>query len=158
MAGDQTKGLFRFSPSVPMLGKSGTLCKQIGHLPSCSWRSLFFYLCARLIEFAPLKSQGLEMRARYIQEKADKDPHAPPPCSPKTIHSLAVAVSFCCIYAPLGFLRYSLPDDQLGIKPLQDLALKEIESKITSANIVDEFFASPTSRWVFSFLMERSPW
>jgi len=90
-----------------------------------SWRSMFFYLCVASIQFAPLKSQGVSERARYIQEQSDRNPHAPPPCSPKAIYSLAVA---------------------LKIDPLRDLALSEIRLKTTSANVVNEFFSSSTSR------------
>ena len=41
---------------------------------------------------------------------------------------------------PLCFLRHSLLYVQLEIDPLRDLALSEILSKITSVNIVNEFF------------------
>jgi len=56
-----------------------------------SWRSLFFYLCTDVIRFAPLKSQGADVRAQYVQERTTPD--MPPPCSPKAIYSLAIAVS-----------------------------------------------------------------
>jgi len=49
----------------------------------------------------------------------------PPPCSPKAIYSLAVA---------------------LNIDPLRDLALSQIRSRITSANVITEFFSGFTSR------------
>jgi len=64
---------------------------------------MFFYLYVGSIRFAPLKSQGLDVRVQYIQKNAELDPHAPPPCSPKVIHSLAVAVSFCPASPSLGF-------------------------------------------------------
>ncbi|KAF9785369.1 hypothetical protein BJ322DRAFT_1108808 [Thelephora terrestris] len=60
-----------------------------------------------------------------VKEEADRHPHVPPPCSPKVIYSLAVT---------------------LDIRPLRDLALKEIRSRITSTNVVNEFFAGPMSR------------
>ena len=56
-----------------------------------SWRSLFFYLCTGAIQFAPLKSQDPDARARYVQEQTI--PGRPPSCSPKAIYSLAAAVS-----------------------------------------------------------------
>lgn len=56
-----------------------------------SWRPLFFYLCTDTIQFAPLKSRGVHVRARYVQENAMAD--KPPPCSPKVIYSLATTVS-----------------------------------------------------------------
>ena len=57
---------------------------------SCSWKSLFFYRCTDTILFAPLKSQGVESRLKYIREKTVAD--APPPCSPKSIYALAKLV------------------------------------------------------------------
>ena len=56
-----------------------------------SWRSLFFYMCTDVIQFARLKSQGVSVRARRIEEQMTPD--KPPPCSPKVIYSLAAAVS-----------------------------------------------------------------
>ena len=56
-----------------------------------SWRSLFFYQCTSQISFAPLRSQGVDSRLRYILEKTTND--APPPCSPKSIYVLAGLVS-----------------------------------------------------------------
>ena len=58
-----------------------------------SWRSLFFYMCTGIIQFAQLKSQGADVRARHVQEQTM--PNKPPPCSPKVIYSLAEAVSYC---------------------------------------------------------------
>ena len=107
-----TMGLSRSLPSDPSLGKSVALRTMNGCSFPCSWMSLFFYLCAESIKFAPLKSQGLDTRTRYIQEETDRHPHVPPPCSPKAIHSLAVAVSVCRIrHILLGFPCCSLPND-----------------------------------------------
>ncbi|KAF9645618.1 hypothetical protein BDM02DRAFT_3271586 [Thelephora ganbajun] len=88
-----------------------------------SWRSLFFYLCTDVIQFAPLKSQGTDMRAQYVREQTTPD--EPPPCSPRVIYSLASA---------------------LDIKPLRDLAFDDIRSKVTSTNVVTELFSSFASR------------
>ncbi|KAF9645620.1 hypothetical protein BDM02DRAFT_3262815 [Thelephora ganbajun] len=88
-----------------------------------SWRSLFFYLCTDVIQFAPLKSQGTDVRAQYVREQTTPD--RPPPCSPRVIYSLASA---------------------LDIKPLRDLAFDDIRSKVTSTNVVTELFSSFTSR------------
>ena len=52
-----------------------------------SWKSLFFYRCTDEILFAPLKSQGVDSRLKYIREKTVEA--APPPCSPKSIYVLA---------------------------------------------------------------------
>ena len=65
---------------------------------SGSWRSLFFYLCTDTIQFAPLTSQGVFARTKFVQDK--KIPGMPPPCSPKTIYTLATAVCshFCVLH------------------------------------------------------------
>ena len=70
------------------------------HLPSClcferndefcSWKSLFFYRCTDRISFAPLRSQGVDSRLKYIHERNAIT--APPPCSPKSIYVLASLV------------------------------------------------------------------
>ena len=52
-----------------------------------SWGSLFFYRCTDEILFAPLKSQGVDSRLKYIRDKTEAA--APPPCSPKSIYVLA---------------------------------------------------------------------
>jgi hypothetical protein len=80
-------------------------CSSLGHFqrmysPTClclmrndalsSWRSLFFYRCTDEIVFAPLKSQGVDSRLKYIREKTTGQ--APPPCSPKSIYVLASLV------------------------------------------------------------------
>ena len=57
---------------------------------SCSWKSLFFYCCTDAIFFAPLKSQVVESRLKYIREKTVAT--TPPPCSPKSIYVLAKLV------------------------------------------------------------------
>ena len=54
---------------------------------SCRWKSLFFYLCAGEILFAPLKSQGTDFRSDYVRGKTVEA--APPPCSPKSVYILA---------------------------------------------------------------------
>jgi len=104
---------------------------------------MFFYLCTGLIKFAPLKSQGSEGRAQYIREEAEREPHAPPPCSPKVVHSLAAAVGFHpLLLSPFDFPRRSPLHIQLKMNSLRDLALRKIQSGITSANVIDEFFLS----------------
>ena len=52
-----------------------------------SWKSLFFYRCTDKILFAPLKSQGIDSRSKYIRENTIRE--APPPCSPRNIYFLA---------------------------------------------------------------------
>jgi hypothetical protein len=56
-----------------------------------SWRSLLSSLYTGTIQFAPLKSQAIDERAKYVREKTEAG--MPPPCSPKVIYSIAKAVS-----------------------------------------------------------------
>ncbi|KAF9779143.1 hypothetical protein BJ322DRAFT_442637 [Thelephora terrestris] len=83
-----------------------------------AWRSLFFYLCTHEISFAPLKSQGIDSRLKYICEKTVAD--APPPCSPKSIYVLA---------------------SLLDIKPLRTSAFADFKCKLSVENVVDEVFS-----------------
>ncbi|KAF9785437.1 hypothetical protein BJ322DRAFT_830823 [Thelephora terrestris] len=87
-----------------------------------AWKSLFFYRCTDEILFAPLKSQGVDSRLKYIRENTVEA--APPPCSPKSIYVLA---------------------NLLEIKPLCDTALADIKSKVTLDNVVDEVFSWVTA-------------
>ncbi|KAF9778320.1 hypothetical protein BJ322DRAFT_494099 [Thelephora terrestris] len=79
---------------------------------SCRWRSLFFYLFTGQTSFAPLRSQRTDSCQEYTS--------SPPPCSPKSIYIIA---------------------NLLDMQPLRDLALKDIESKLSEDNIVEEFFS-----------------
>jgi hypothetical protein len=116
-----------------------------------SWRSLFFYMCTDIIRFAPLKSQGIDVRARHIQEQTMQD--KPPPCSPKAIYSLATAVSFGAIC--IGFRGNPTLKIQLRIPALRDLAFEDIRSKITKENVVTELFSGHTSRLVSTLTPAR---
>lgn len=61
-----------------------------GNLAFLSWKSLFFYRCTDEISFAPLKSQGVGDRLNFVRERTVAA--APPPCSPKSIYTLASLV------------------------------------------------------------------
>ncbi|KAF9785398.1 hypothetical protein BJ322DRAFT_1006548 [Thelephora terrestris] len=88
-----------------------------------TWRSLFFYLYTDSIQFAPLKSQGANARAQYLREQTTPD--RPPPCSPKTIYSIAT---------------------KLEIKALRDIAFDDIRSKVTAENVTIALFSDFASR------------
>ena len=105
-----------------------------------SWRSLFFYLYTGVIQFAPLRSQGVNMRTQYIQERTTPD--KPPPCSPKVIYSLAVAVGHSLVF--LIFPRSLNFCIQLEVNTLRDLAFYNIQSKLTPENVVAELFSGFT--------------
>ena len=59
---------------------------------------MVFFLCTGSIKFAPLKSQGSDVRAQNIREEAEREPHTPSPCSPKVIYSLAAAVGLYSLH------------------------------------------------------------
>lgn len=88
-----------------------------------SWSALFFYMCTGEIKFAPLRSQGADMRAQYVKEQGTSG--KAPSCSPKAVYSIATV---------------------LEIKSLRELAFDDIRSKISSENIVAELFSAFTSR------------
>ena len=92
-----------------------------------SWKYLFFYRCTDEISFAPLKSQGVDSRLKYIRENTVEA--APPPCSPKSIYVLAYLVrrtstSTLCMILTCQF--------QLEIKPLSDSVLADMRSNVAS--------------------------
>jgi hypothetical protein len=82
---------------------------------------------------------------RHILRKPTAD--APPPCSPKSIYVLANLVSFP--WSSEGSSRdvaLILWDWKLNLQRLRDLALKDIESKLSKGNIVEEFFSRISAR------------
>ena len=93
---DEKEGKEPESLPVLAVGSFARYAQTLPHGSSCvnffdSWRSLFFYICTDVIQFARLRSQGIDVRARYVQKQTT--PGKPPPCSPKVIYSLATAVS-----------------------------------------------------------------
>lgn len=57
-----------------------------------SWTSLLFSMYTEEISFAPLRSQGLDVRATGIENLTKEYPHEPKPCSPKSLYALAYKV------------------------------------------------------------------
>ncbi|KAF9645603.1 hypothetical protein BDM02DRAFT_3189560 [Thelephora ganbajun] len=113
--------------------------------PHSAWRSLFFYKCTGQISFAPLRSQGVDSRLRYILERTTAD--APPPCSPKSIYVLANLVSSRRpAKALIRGVALTLYRWKLNIQPLRDLAFKDVKSKLSEDNIVEEFFSCVTAK------------
>ena len=58
---------------------------------SLSWKALLFYRCTDEILFAPLTSQGRDVRSDYI--RGNTVAGTPPPCSPKSVYNLANLVN-----------------------------------------------------------------
>jgi len=85
-------------------------------------------------------SQGVDSRSMYILANTTTD--APPPCSPKSIYVLATLVSPSRFAPKLQSVAWLIPScGKLNIQPLCDLALKDIESKLSEDNIVEELFS-----------------
>ena len=106
-----------------------------------SWKSLFFYRCTDVISFAPLRSQGADVRLNYILEKAVAA--VPPPCSPKSAYVLANLVRESSGWRLGRVLIYRI---KLEIPSLCERALADIKSKVTLDNVVDEIFSRVTGR------------
>ncbi|PCH43562.1 hypothetical protein WOLCODRAFT_138434 [Wolfiporia cocos MD-104 SS10] len=88
-----------------------------------TFQAFMFYVVKGKINFAPLKSQPVSMRKQKIKQQK---PHDAPLCSPKSMYRLA---------------------HLYGLKDLQELALKDIEGKLTAENILQELFSTLTSRY-----------
>lgn len=58
-----------------------------------SWQALVHFIYTGTIHFAPLKSQGLELRREEQNQHREKNQHLPPLCSPKSVYRLAEFVS-----------------------------------------------------------------
>ncbi|KAJ3486469.1 hypothetical protein NLI96_g4229 [Meripilus lineatus] len=89
-----------------------------------TWRALVYYLGTGEISFSPLRSQKLPPKAVSL-ENSSKEREAPP-CSPKSMYRLA---------------------HQLQLKDLQNLAFKDIKSKLTAENIFNELFSPFSARY-----------
>ncbi|GJE86650.1 hypothetical protein PsYK624_027310 [Phanerochaete sordida] len=88
-----------------------------------TWKAFIYYLYTGKVVFAPLRSRKSAVRppTKAIQMSASA-----PACSPKSMYKLA---------------------DELGISELRDLALKDIQSQLSSDNILAELFSTFTSRY-----------
>ncbi|KZT08413.1 uncharacterized protein LAESUDRAFT_723932 [Laetiporus sulphureus 93-53] len=97
-------------------------------LPAVAHKTLeafVYYTMTGKIEFAPLKSQPPSVRREKAQ--AERKPFDPPLCSPKSMYRFA----------------HMCEMDQL-----KNLALKDIESKLSVDNILEELFSRLTCRYL----------
>lgn len=67
--------------------------------PLARWQNLLFYLYTGQVHYAPLKSQGVELRRSETRKYRVIHPRRPPPYSPKSMYRLAniVRAKFSCI-------------------------------------------------------------
>ncbi|KAG1751624.1 uncharacterized protein EDB91DRAFT_616278 [Suillus paluster] len=86
-----------------------------------TWHAFIYYCYTGIVNFASLRSQGTLEAAHQQSRLKDGPPH----CSPKSIYQLA---------------------RKLHNEPLSQLALKAIEIRLSTANILDEAFSKFTSR------------
>ncbi|KAI0086240.1 hypothetical protein BDY19DRAFT_1059097 [Irpex rosettiformis] len=91
-----------------------------------TWQALVHFVYTGTIHFAPLKSQGLELRQAEQTKHREKNPHLPPLCSPKSIYRLA---------------------DSVGLDELKILARRDLEARISEENIIREVFSKFSSMY-----------
>jgi len=105
--------------------------------------SLLSYAYTSKMAFAPLQTSTLGDRV------ADAAVQRPRSCSPRSAYSLTKSVD-------ISFARIIPSADtagKLGIKNLEEDALKSIQSKLTTSNITQELFSSFAARWASSGLL-----
>ncbi|KAH9943907.1 hypothetical protein B0H21DRAFT_747540 [Amylocystis lapponica] len=93
---------------------------------SATWEALLFYLYTGNIKFAPLTSEGEEVRQSVIDMSSLTNPDRPAPCSCKSIYRLA---------------------DKMNLELLRDCAIKYLQSRLSVGNILEEVFSVFTSRY-----------
>ncbi|KAI0675036.1 hypothetical protein C8Q78DRAFT_1112763 [Trametes maxima] len=86
-----------------------------------SWNALVFYAYTHQIRFLPLKSQGRSATIADVQDTSE-----PPACSPKSMYRMA--------------MKYDSTE-------LKALAISDIQSKLSTRNILEELFSRFTSRY-----------
>ncbi|KAI0761409.1 hypothetical protein BC629DRAFT_995836 [Irpex lacteus] len=91
-----------------------------------TWQALVHFIYTGTIHFAPLKSQGLELRREEENQHREKNPHLPPLCSPKSVYRLAEFV---------------------GLEELKHLAQKDLKAKITKETVAREVFSRFSSMY-----------
>jgi len=89
---------------------------------SRTWKSVLYFIYTDHISFATLRSQGSKSRLDEIS--CDRRGSTIPPCSPKSLYSIA---------------------EMLGLRMLKQLAHIDIVSKIGKDNIVEETFSTFSS-------------
>ncbi|KAI0072281.1 hypothetical protein K474DRAFT_1678790 [Panus rudis PR-1116 ss-1] len=91
-----------------------------------TWDALVFYILTGRMNFAPLRSEGIESRMVELSQFRHDNPYLPLPCSPKSVYRLA---------------------DKVGLDGLKDDSLKKIRDSIGPNTIVDELFSKFSSRY-----------
>ncbi|KAH9847627.1 hypothetical protein C2E23DRAFT_848045 [Lenzites betulinus] len=112
------------SKSRPMVDPAVTRPRSIvvTDIAYRTWRAVLFYAYTHRIAFSPLRSQGVNL----APVDDENDPAQLPICSPKSVYRLAV---------------------KYGHTELQQLAMSDIWSKLSTQNVLTELFSSFTSRY-----------
>jgi len=111
------------TPVEKEFGKTG-MTVFIEDIAFNTWQSFVFYAYFEKVSFAPLRSQPNVMPKGKADWLANMP--QPPQCSPKSMYRLA---------------------DKYDLKGLRELAKKDIKSKLSEDNILDELFSDFTSRY-----------
>ncbi|KAH8078387.1 hypothetical protein BXZ70DRAFT_961562 [Cristinia sonorae] len=101
-------------------------CLVIPDVALKTWRALIFYISTGRVEFAPLRSEGLEKRQEFLSRHSTEHPLLPCPCSPKSMYRLA---------------------DIVGLNELKAKAFDNLQSRLDSSKILNEVFSEFTSRY-----------
>ncbi|KAJ3558358.1 hypothetical protein NM688_g974 [Phlebia brevispora] len=101
-------------------------CIAIPDVAANTWHALVYYIYTGRIYFAPLRSEGKQLRADALERHRVANPALPALCSPKSIYRLA---------------------DIVGFDDLKKLAGKELSSKLSAQTIVPEVFCRFSSAY-----------
>ncbi|KAJ3526498.1 hypothetical protein NM688_g8254 [Phlebia brevispora] len=102
-------------------------------IASTTWQALIYYIYTGCVTFAPLRSQGVEVRKQAITEYHAQNPDLPTLCSPKSMYRLADII----VAEPFG--------TKVGLKELKSLAQADIRLKISESTVVEEIFSQFSS-------------
>ncbi len=106
-----------------------------------SWQALVHFIYTGIIHFAPLKSQGIQLRTEAQAQHREKNPHLPPLCSPKSVYRLADFVSKRSRVITGSLMLFLWTFYQVGLEELKHLAQKDLKTKITKETVAREVFS-----------------
>lgn len=83
------------------------LSSRIANIKFCfySWEAILYWLYSGVITFAPLKSNGAEKRAAFINECRAANPNRPAPVSCKSVYRIAESVRPFLFHPPTRLTR-----------------------------------------------------
>lgn len=93
---------------------------------SPTWHAFILYLYTGKVSFAPLHSEGEQVREQYVLNYRRRYPDLPIPCSCKSMYRLA---------------------DKLGMRNLKELSLQHLAFRLSANSILTEILSKFTSRF-----------